>query len=138
MDEREPAQLAIREARSRFVDALRRGDAAAAAEVYAEDARLLPPTAELMHGREAITAFWRAGLDAGISDIALDPLELERSDGFAYEIGRYRLQLDPADGGSIVDRGKYVLVHERQADGSWRRAVEMFNPETLPERSLRQ
>jgi hypothetical protein len=32
----------------------------------------------------------------------------------------------------VVDSGTYVLVHERQDDGTWRRAVEMFSPSEPP------
>lgn len=123
---------AIGETRAAFVAALKDGDAKAASHVYADEARLLAPSAELIQGREAIEAFWRAGLEAGISEVELEALELERQGRLAYEIGRYALRLEPTDGGTVVDRGKYVLVHERQPDGSWRRAVEMFNPEGPP------
>lgn len=126
---------AIGAMRAAFVAALREGDAAAAAAVYSDDASLLPPSAEPLKGREAIAAFWRAGVDAGISDVELDALELERVDGLAYEIGRYALRLQPAGGATVVDRGSYVLVHARQTDGSWRRAVEMFSPKAPPARA---
>lgn len=119
----------IRESRAAFVAALRGGDAAAASAVYADDARLLAPSAEVMRGRAAIEAFWRAGVDAGVAEVELEVLELDRRDGVAYEIGRYAMQLRPSDGGTVIDRGNYVLVHERQPDGSWRRAVEMFTPD---------
>lgn len=122
-------QGAIAATRAAFIAALRDGDAAAAAAVYADDATLLPPSAEPLKGREAITAFWRAGVEAGISEVELDALELEREERLAYEIGRYALRLQPADSGTVVDRGRYVLVHARQADGTWRRAVEMFSPD---------
>ena len=124
----------IATAKASFVSALGRRDARSAAAVYAEDARLLPPSAELIEGREAIEAFWRAGLDIGVSHVDLLTLGLERRDGVAYEIGRYALRLDSVEGETVFDRGKYVLVHERQADGSWRRVVEMFNPEFPPVR----
>src|SRR5687767_14545333 len=119
-------ETSIAETSAAFVAALRDGDAKAACAVYADDARLLAPSAELMLGREAIESFWRAGLEAGISEVELETLELERHDGLAYEIGRYALWLRPPNDAAVVDRGKYVLVHERQQDGSWRRAVEMF------------
>jgi uncharacterized protein (TIGR02246 family) len=122
---------AIAESRAAFVAALKDGDARGASAVYAEDAKMLAPSAELLYGREAIEAFWGAGVQAGISDVELDAIELERDDALAYEIGRYALRVHAADG-TVVDRGKYVLVHQRQADGSWRRAVEMFSPDAAP------
>lgn len=126
---------AFAEARAAFVAALHDGDATAASAVYAENATLLPPSAEPLRGREAISAFWSAGVEAGISGVELNALELERDGGFAYEIGRYALRLQPADGGTVLDRGKYVLVHARQADGTWQRVVEMFSPDGPPTRS---
>ena len=123
---------AIGATRAAFVTALSRADAQAAAAVYADNARLLPPSAELITGRNAIEAFWGAGLEAGISEVELDAVELERLEGVAYEIGRYSLRLRPADGGTVVDRGKYVLVLELQRNGSWLRAVEMFSPDAAP------
>ena len=123
---------ALAENRASFVAALAGGDAKAAAAVYAGNARLLAPSAELVRGSEAIEAFWRAGLEAGIRAAELRAVELDRHDGLAYEIGRYALQLEPAEGGTVVDRGNYLLVHERQEDGSWRWAVEMFNPDAPP------
>jgi ketosteroid isomerase-like protein len=120
---------AIAWARTAFVEALRGGDAVAASGVYAEDAKLLAPSAEVFAGRAAIAAFWRAGLDAGMSGIELEELTTGGGEGVAWEIGRYALYLEPADGQSIVDRGKYLVVHQLQEDGSWRWAVEMFNPD---------
>ena len=125
----------IEQARAAFVGALNQGDARTAAAAYAEDARLLAPSAELLEGRAAIEAFWAAGVAAGVSAVELEAVELAGSDGFAYEIGRYALRVQPLGGETVVDRGKYLLVHARQADGTWRRAVEMFNPDTPPERS---
>ena len=58
-----------------------------------------------------------------------ETIELVRLSCLAYEIGQYTLGLRPADGIPIVESGKYVRIHEQQADGSWLWAVEMFNPE---------
>jgi ketosteroid isomerase-like protein len=122
----------IARTRASFVSALEGGDAIAASAVYAEDAQLLAPSAELFAGREAIAAFWRAGLESGITGLELEKLTLEGGESVAWEIGRYVLRLGTADEKPVVDRGKYVLVHKRQEDGSWRWAVEMFNPDAPP------
>jgi uncharacterized protein (TIGR02246 family) len=131
MDERRLLAKAIAETRAAFVQALKDGDARAVSGLYADDARMLAPSAELVDGREAIESFWRAGVQAGISDVELVPLQLEHADGLAYEIGRYALSVEAPDG-MVVDRGKYLLVHARQTDGSWRRAAEMFSPDGPP------
>jgi ketosteroid isomerase-like protein len=120
---------AIARGRAAFVAALNAGRSADAAMLYAEDARLLAPSAEVIEGRDAIEAFWRAGLQSGLAEIQLDQLELDPRDGVAYEIGRYTLRFAPSEGGPVVDRGNYLLVHRRQADGGWRRAIETFNPD---------
>jgi ketosteroid isomerase-like protein len=123
---------AIARTRADFVAALQGGDAATASAVYADDAQLLAPSAELFAGREAIAAFWQAGVEAGIAGIELEELTLNGSETVAWEIGRYALRLEPVEGCPVVDRGKYLLVHERQEDGVWLRAVEMFNPDVPP------
>jgi ketosteroid isomerase-like protein len=121
----------IAEARKRFIAALRRGDAPAAAAAYTDDARLLAPSAELLAGRSSIARFWQAGIDAGVDSIELHALDVEIEPGgdTALEIGRYVLRLTSPSGDGVVDRGRYLLVYRREADGAWRRAAETFNPD---------
>jgi ketosteroid isomerase-like protein len=124
------ADAEIADGRAAFADALRQGDAKAAGSVYAQAARLVAPSADLIEGREAIEAFWQAGLDAGVVDVALEAMTVERRGRMAFELGRYALQLRLGAGREVIDRGTYVVVLEQQNGGSWQRAVEMFNPET--------
>jgi ketosteroid isomerase-like protein len=114
--------------RTRFVDAVRRGDADDASSVYDVNAHLLAPSAAPMVGREEIRAFWQAGFDSGVADLSLVADEINRHDGLAYETGSYSLRVGPGDGGRVVERGHYVQVHKRQEDGSWLRTVEIFSP----------
>jgi len=125
-------RAATAETRSIFLAALARRDAAAAAAVYAEEARLLLPGADTMSGRDAIQAFWRAGLDAGVVAIDLEPEAVHAQSGFACEIGRYRLGLEPPGDSPVVEQGSYVIVHRPQSDGAWRRELELFTPDALP------
>jgi uncharacterized protein (TIGR02246 family) len=116
----------IRESTAAFAAAVNRGDAEHAAGLYSEDARLLPPAADPIAGRLAIASYWRAGVALGVA-VLLEPAELQLVGPFALEIGRYAFSLAdrPAE---PVDRGTYLVLHRRQADGSWRRSVDVFSP----------
>jgi uncharacterized protein (TIGR02246 family) len=112
-----------------FAAALRSGDASAAASVYADDATLLAPDADVVRGRTAIERFWRTGVETGIEQVELVVIEIQQRGEVAFEVGRYALFLAPESGASIVDRGRYLVVHRVDADGRWRRAAEMFSPD---------
>ncbi len=123
------AAAAIGRARLAFEAALSSGDAVAAAAVYTDDATLVAPAADVMRGRPAIERFWRTGVETGIEQVELAMLELQLRGDVAFEVGRYALHVAPESGGSIVDRGRYLVVHRIEADGCWRRAAEMFSPD---------
>lgn len=124
----------IGDARAAFVAAMGAGRPGDAAANYAPDARLLAPAAQVIGGRDAIEAFWRAGLEAGVSGIDLQPLEVDCRDGAVYEIGRYTLRVAVAEGDTAEESGSYLLVHRKQADGSWAWAIETFSPDRTAER----
>lgn len=128
-------RLAAAGAGNSFVAAIAAGDARAAAVAYSPSARLLAPSVDPIEGRAAIAEFWRAGIDAGIRDVERVPLQLENHGSVAFEIGRYAIRVDPTDSRPLIDRGKYLVVHELQVNGSWQWAVEMFSPDGPPEAS---
>ena len=105
----------------RYVAASNEGDAEALAELYADDALLLPPDHEPIHGREAIVEFWRQGTDEGLE---VRPLRLEVNGDVAYMVGRYRL---PPTEEEAADSGQYVLCLKRQADGAWKLTADIWN-----------
>ncbi len=119
----------IDQGRLAFAAALRSGDAAAAAAIYADDATLLAPDADVVRGRSAIERFWRTGVETGIEQVELVVLELQQRGEVAFEVGRYALFLAPESGAPVIDRGRYLVVHRVEPDGRWRRAAEMFSPD---------
>ncbi len=42
--------------------------------------------------------------------------------------GRYELRA----GNQVVDTGKYVVVHRRQSDGSWKYGIDIWNSDQAP------
>lgn len=119
----------ILEATATLVTALERGDAAAACGIYADDARLLAPAGELIQGRAQIEGYWRAGIGLGLSAVTFDSQLLETVGGSAVELGRYGVSVDVECADPVVERGTYVVLHRRVADGSWRRALDAFAPD---------
>ena len=51
------ARKAVEEGEARWLTAFNGGDAAGVAAVYAPEARLMPPNADILEGRNAIEAF---------------------------------------------------------------------------------
>jgi ketosteroid isomerase-like protein len=111
----------------RFLEELARGDAAAAAAAYAEHAILLPPNGDVIRGRKAIESFWRSGIEIGVRMVELEALERQDAERLVYEVGRYRMLFEADDAKPKLERGAYVVLHRQEPDGSWRRAVDMFN-----------
>lgn len=111
-------------ANRRFETDFNAGDPAGAARgVYSRDARVLPPGAPMVAGRDAVERFWAtAAADMGIRAVRLSTLELVPLGDGAVEIGRATLTL--AAGAEVA--AKYVVVW-KQEDGAWMWDVDIWN-----------
>jgi uncharacterized protein (TIGR02246 family) len=104
-------------------------DSRAIAALYAESATLLPPGQPPINGRQNIQTFWRGFLDAGASDAKLTPTAIRGSEPCFYEIGQYSAMLPQPTGGTARGTGRYLVVWERQSDGTLKIAADMFGPD---------
>ena len=120
-------QQAIEEANAKFGEAIRAGDAAALAALYAEDARLLPPNREMIRGREGVEAFWAGGMQMGIKDVVLTTMEVMIMGDMVCEIGRADVTIQPEGMETIQDNGKYVVIWKKTPDGAWQLYVDIWN-----------
>lgn len=103
------------------------GDAAGMAAFYAEDAKLLAESTELIRGRAAIKQFWqhaiaRARAADAIRTISLD--EVTSSADLGYALGTVVVRIP--QGRQITT--KYATIWQRDADGRWRLAVDSSSP----------
>lgn len=122
----EADETAIREAFATALKAAAAGDAAAWAAVYAEDAVLLPPHGASVQGREAIRT-WIAALPP-LSDVRADVADLEGRGDLAYARGSYSMKIAvPGAPAPVDEKGKYLEIWRKQADGSWKLEKDMFN-----------
>ena len=114
---------AIEAANEQFMDAFRRGDAAALAGLYSEQGQAFPPNSDIAQSRQAIQAVWQAAMDAGIRGARLDTLEVDSRDDTAYEVGKYTLL---GEASQTLDTGKYIVIWKREA-GQWKLHRDIWN-----------
>ena len=118
---------AIEEGNAKFGKAVRKGDGAAIAALYAEDATLLPPDSDMIKGLGGIEAFWKGGLQMGIKEAVLTTVDVSAAGELAYEIGTFALKVQPEGKEPIGQKGKYVVVWKKAPDGSWKLHVDIWN-----------
>jgi ketosteroid isomerase-like protein len=98
-------------------EAFNRGDAGAVAALYAENARLLPPTHEVIEGRQAIGAFWDGLLKIGVTDHRLELITAEGDQRGAVGAAKWSARGKGDDGSKQTFGGSVLHVFERQQDG---------------------
>ena len=116
----------IQKSNDGFAAAFNRGDAAAVAQHYTEQANLLPPGAELIQGRAGIEAFWKAAITSGLKNAKLTAISVEKHGPVLREIGRFGFDA-PGQGGAITRiEGKYVVVWKR-VGRAWMLDTDIWN-----------
>jgi ketosteroid isomerase-like protein len=114
----------IRHTNRVFEEIVAKRDFDALNRVYTQDARILPPGAEMIAGRENIKNFWRSAVDGmGVSAVKLETVEFNSAGDTGFEIGRGKLEF--ASGVAPVEV-KYVVVWKRE-DDAWKWHVDIWN-----------
>lgn len=114
---------AIGMANQTFETTFAKGDAAGMANLYTQEAMLLPTGSAILQGRTAIEQFWQGAMDAGIKGAYLKTIELEDQGDTAIEVGNYTLT---NASGKDLDHGKYMVVW-KQEEGNWKLHRDIFN-----------
>lgn len=102
-------------------DALARGDADAALQLFAPDAIVRPANLESLRGTAALREFFERSFAAmTVAEVRYFTEELYLYDSQAFHFGTYEFNTTPAGGGRVTQRGGFAIVWKRQRDGSWR------------------
>jgi len=96
---------------------------------YSEKAIVLPPNATSAATKETIRNVWKDLLAAPGLVIMWKPtkVKLGSSGDLAWVSGTYELTMNDPSGKPANDRGKYLEVWEKQPDGNWKCAADMWN-----------
>jgi uncharacterized protein (TIGR02246 family) len=96
---------------------------------YSSDAIVFPPNAASAVTKGAIRNAWKEMFATPGSNITWQPTRVEvgKSGEMAWLSGTYELTTNDATGKPIHDRGKYLAVWQKQTDGNWKCAADMWN-----------
>jgi len=125
----QPVERILRDLDTQWSEAAATKDLERTLAYYSEDAIVLPPNATRAATKETIRKVWKDIL--ATSDLAITwkpaKVKLGKSGEMAWVSGTYELTMNDASGKPANDRGKYLEVWEKQPDGNWKCAADMWN-----------
>ena len=116
------AKTAIEAMNVKFSESFKKGDSAAIASYYADDAWMLPPNSEPVKGA-GIVSLWGSFIGMGFKDLKLMTDEVSGNQDQLAETGHYELY--GADN-KMMDKGKYVVVW-KPVNGGWKLYRDIWN-----------
>lgn len=119
----EPGDPGVIQSRSdAWEDALNAGDIDTVVDLYAEDARVMPPNGPTMSGHDAVRASFAPMIEDGLT-VDLTSVESQVTGDTGYNVGTYVIKA----GDDVIDTGKFVEIWKRGADGKWRYSNDIWN-----------
>jgi ketosteroid isomerase-like protein len=105
------------------------GDLDATLAYWADDAVMMPPGMPPLKGKKAILEFIEASGSIPGSAIRWEPLEahVSPSGDFAYLLERNEISFQDSTGVQVTEWNKVVTVWRKQADGSWKNVLDIWN-----------
>jgi ketosteroid isomerase-like protein len=128
------AAAAIRQADSAFEAAARSGDTDAAMAMHADNAMVFPPGQPMVSGSAAVRALWTemTAMPGFSISWQVSGTSAAASGDLGYSWGTAQLTMSGPDGMPMSSQEKYVTIWRKQADGTWKVVVDMFNSNTPP------
>jgi uncharacterized protein (TIGR02246 family) len=122
----------IEEADAKYSEAIRQSNVAGVVDVYTVDATMVPPDGEIVKGKQAIEELYKRFFQMGMKEIVFTTIEVGGSGNMAYEIGKSKVRIQPEGQAAMTDSTKYLVIWKRQADGTWKVHVDIWNVNAPP------
>lgn len=125
----QPVEQLLRDLDTKWAKAASTKDVEQTIAFYSDDAIVFPPNTTSATTKDAIRNGWKAMLTSPGFVISWQPTKVQvgKSGEMAWVTGRYKLRMNDANGKPTSDRGKYLEVWEKQTDGNWKCAADMWN-----------
>jgi uncharacterized protein (TIGR02246 family) len=124
---------AVKDVEAAWIKDMATKDAAKFASYFAEDGCALYPGAATVCGREAIRAAMASYFaDPNFSMTFQDTRAVASKGGdMVFTQGTYTMTTtNPKTKKPVTDKGKYLTVYTKQADGSWKAAADTSNSDS--------
>ena len=116
-----------------LADAIHKEDAAAHSAMYTSDAIVMMQNTPAAKGSDAIRQHIAGMYGAvDVKDAKFTTEDLEVIGDVAIETGSYSMTVTPTGAKPMQDKGKYLTVWKRQADGSWKIHRDISNTDLEP------
>jgi len=125
----QPVEQLLRDLDAKWAKAAAAKDVEQTTAFYSDEAIVFPPNATSAATKQAIRNGWKEMLGSPGFVISWQPTKVQvgKSAEMAWVSGTYELTMNDANGKPISDRGKYLEVWEKQTDGNWKCAADMWN-----------
>ena len=122
----------LADVRNHWMFAIKEGDAAKLAAIFAENGTIMPPGFPSFTGRKAIEDFYRDGFATlSVRDVELHPKERHTGGNSVREHGTYKITWVPKNEESpYTTSGRYLFIGVKRPNGKWEIAWEMHTIET--------
>src|ERR1700683_2994156 len=105
-------------------------DPAKFASYYAVDAAVLFPNSPVITGRDNIQGALTTMMADPNFSLSFQGTQADAAKGgdLVYTVGTYSSSMsDPKSRKPVADKGKYMTVYKKQADGTWKAVADMIN-----------
>jgi uncharacterized protein (TIGR02246 family) len=117
-------QAEIETVNAKWIELFNKGDFAAVASLYTDDATAFPPGSPMAKGRAAIEAMWK-NMAEQVSDPKITTLDVKTlGPSAAREIGTFSLKTKGTSPRELA--GKYLVVWEK-VGSDWKLAADIWN-----------
>jgi ketosteroid isomerase-like protein len=99
---------------------------------FDEQGSLLSPNDPVATGKAAISKLVASDFTYGDLTWHADKAGVAKSGDLGYTSGTYQFIFKDASGKPATDKGKYLTVWKKQADGSWKVLFNAFNTDLPP------
>ncbi len=127
----EAEMAALREAADAYHEAASALDVQAIVALYADDAIMIPPNADQVEGLEGVRNFASTFVEIQGLEMRFETTRVEVSSGgdMGWTLAISEMTFEDPDGQPGSDRVRDFHVWQKQADGSWKVVVDIWNSE---------